>query len=206
MGNRVNRKTAWIAALFLLFSVNSFAFSVDDLQQQLSQSTLVRGEFSQVRTMQMFNHPLSTLGTFFLEHDKGLLWQQNTPFPIYLTLTKNKLRQSINGESQVMNDSENPMAFYFTRLFLSLFKGDTKAIQENFTMTLTGSKEGWILLLTPKSAPINSVFETIKIEGGLYLNRVVLREVRGDVTEMIFSNQSSTPSVLTEEELRAFTF
>lgn len=197
---------SWLIAFFLLFSAKSFALTLDELQDQLSQSTLVRGEFSQVRTMTMFNQPLTTSGTFLLEHQQGLLWQQSTPFPISLTLTQNKLRQSINGDSQIMNDKENPMAFYFTRLFLSLFKGDTKAIKENFTMELKGSHASWTLLLTPIASPIDRVFSSITIEGSTYVNRVVLNEVRGDTTEMQFSQQSSTPETLTTEELRAFTF
>ncbi|WP_394134176.1 LolA family protein [Aliivibrio fischeri] len=205
----LNVKRYWsllVASFVMLFSVNSFAFSVDDLQQQLAKSTLVRGDFKQVRTMQMFAQPLSTTGTFLLDHEKGLLWQQTEPFPIALTLTQNKLRQSINGEAQVMTDSDNPMAFYFTRLFLSLFKGDTESIKENFTLQLTGEKDAWTLILTPTKAPIDSVFKTIKIEGNDYLNRVVLSEVRGDVTEMVFTNQSTKPATLTEEELRVFEF
>lgn len=206
MVNRKHRCALWIASIFLLFSMNSFAFGINDLQQQLAQSTLIRGEFQQVRTMQMFNQPLSTSGTFLVDHEKGLLWQQTKPFPINLTLTQNKLRQSINGEAQVMNDSENPMAFYFTRLFLSLFKGDTDAIKENFTLELSGEKDVWTLLLIPTTSPIDSVFKSIKIEGGLYLNRVVLSEVRGDVTEMVFTQQSTQPNTLTEKELAAFAF
>ncbi len=206
MVNHKQRFTLWIASFFLLFSLNCFAFDIDELQQQLAQSTLVRGEFKQVRTMQMFSQPLSTSGTFLLDHEKGLLWQQTKPFPINLTLTQNKLRQSINGEAQVMNDSENPMAFYFTRLFLSLFKGDTDAIEENFTLQLSGEKDAWMLLLIPTTSPIDSIFKSIKIEGGQYLNRVVLSEVRGDVTEMVFTQQSTQPSSLTEKELAAFTF
>ena len=202
----LRRSTLWIASFFLLFSVNSFAFDVNDLQQQLAQSSLVRGDFQQVRSMQMFSQPLSTSGSFLLEHEQGLLWQQTKPFPITLTLTQNKLRQSINGEAQVMTDAENPMAFYFTRVFLSLFKGDTDAIKESFSLDLSGDKEAWTLVLIPTSSPIDSVFKSIKVEGGIYVNRVVLSEVRGDVTEMVFLKQLSQPATLTEEELRAFTF
>ena len=202
----LRRSTLWIASFFLLFSVNSFAFDVNDLQQQLAQSSLVRGDFQQVRSMQMFSQPLSTSGSFLLDHEQGLLWQQTKPFPITLTLTQNKLRQSINGEAQVMTDAENPMAFYFTRVFLSLFKGDTDAIKESFSLDLSGDKEAWTLVLIPTSSPIDSVFKSIKVEGGIYVNRVVLSEVRGDVTEMVFLKQLSQPATLTEEELRAFTF
>lgn len=202
----LRRSTLWITSFFLLFSANSFAFDVNDLQQQLAQSTLVRGDFQQVRTMQMFSQPLLTSGSFLLDHEQGLLWQQTKPFPITLTLTKNKLRQSINSETQVMTDAENPMSFYFTRVFLSLFKGDTDTIKESFSLDLSGDKEAWTLVLIPTTSPIDSVFKSIKVEGGIYINRVVLSEVRGDVTEMIFLKQSNQPVTLTEEELCAFTF
>ncbi|MEF1229794.1 outer membrane lipoprotein carrier protein LolA, partial [Vibrio fortis] len=64
-----------------------------DLQTTLSQQSIIRGDFTQTRTMEMFDQPLLSQGSFLLDKANGLLWNQATPFPVHLVLTDNKLSQ-----------------------------------------------------------------------------------------------------------------
>ena len=196
----------WSVAL-TLFSLNTFAISLDSLQQTLSQHSVVRGEFSQQRTMALFSKPLTSSGTFLLADQRGLIWQQTVPFPTQLRLTKEKLSQSFDGaEPQIMTAKENPMAFYFSHIFLSLFRGDTEQLYHDFDSSLSGDELQWTLSLTPKSAPLNAVFSIIEVKGGQYISHVILNEIRGDRTAILFNQQSSSPIELTEQELKSFEF
>ncbi|MFA0125949.1 outer membrane lipoprotein carrier protein LolA, partial [Vibrio sp. 10N.261.48.A2] len=83
-----------VASSFAGASENTIAVgSVSDLQTVLSTNSIVRGEFTQTRNMEMFAQPLTTQGTFLLDKSSGLLWTQATPFPVSLVLTDNKLSQ-----------------------------------------------------------------------------------------------------------------
>ncbi|MEC7307929.1 outer membrane lipoprotein carrier protein LolA [Vibrio crassostreae] len=193
--------------------------SISDLQTVLSANNIVRGEFTQTRNMEMFAQPLTSQGTFLLDKSSGLLWTQTTPFPVSLVLTDNKLSQRFADQpAKIITDKENPMAFYFSHIFLSVFHGDTQKLQEQFALdfepeTTTNTDESanassqdtrWTLTLKPKSAPMNAVFEAITLQGKNDIERIELREIRGDSTVIEFSQLSHLPEVLSDAEAQQF--
>ncbi len=201
-----------LAQLFLFGLAGTFSVAVNaepmtlpKLQQQLAEHPLVRGSFTQTRSMEMFSEPLVSQGEFLLTQQQGLLWQQTLPFPVKLTLTEDKLSQQFGDQpAQVMSASDNPMVFYFSHVFLSLFKGDTSQLTEQFQLTLSQQDSSWQLVLVPKSAPLNAVFRDITIIGNQHINQLRLNEIRGDNTLINFSHQRTTPVVLSAEEQSAF--
>ncbi|UPR46830.1 outer membrane lipoprotein carrier protein LolA [Vibrio cyclitrophicus] len=195
--------------------------SISELQTVLSANSIVRGEFTQIRNMEMFAQPLTSQGTFLLDKSSGLLWTQATPFPVSLVLTDNKLSQRFADQpAKIITDKENPMAFYFSHIFLSVFHGDTQKLQEQFSLsfeptTAKNSDESanssledtqWTLTLRPKNAPMNAVFEAITLQGQGDIERIELREVRGDSTVIEFSQLSHLPEVLSDAEAQQFQF
>lgn len=180
---------------------------LESLQKQLAQHATVRGDFTQLRYIEMFAEPLSSQGSFTLSKQMGLLWHQTTPFPVNLVLTEDKLRQTFAGqEPQVITAKDNPMAFYFSHVFLAVFHGDTDALKEQFEIEFDTSAEQWTIELTPKQAPLNAVFETITLVGNEDIDGLTLQEVRGDKTEIIFSNQTHLPESLNDAEKAQFSF
>ncbi|MCG9543321.1 outer membrane lipoprotein carrier protein LolA [Vibrio sp. Isolate33] len=189
--------------------------SISELQMVLSENSIVRGEFTQTRNMEMFAQPLTSQGTFLLDKSSGLLWTQTTPFPVNLVLTDNKLSQRFADQpAKIITDKENPMAFYFSHIFLSVFHGDTQKLQEQFSLSFepaaiqspdenTGNNS-WTLILTPKNAPMNAVFEAITLQGNSDIERIELKEIRGDSTVIEFSQLSHQPEVLSDAEAQQF--
>ncbi|OBT14771.1 hypothetical protein A9264_13405 [Vibrio sp. UCD-FRSSP16_10] len=204
----------WLAFTLIIAAqyawVNSAWAKVTDLtslQTQLSQHSIVRGDFTQLRKIEMFAQPLSSKGQFVLSKEHGLLWQQTTPFTVNLVLTKDKLRQTFSGQQpQVITAKENPMAFYFSHVFLAVFHGDTEALKEQFAMDFAAKNEHWTLTLTPKKAPLNAVFKSIVLAGNQDIDSLTLQEIRGDKTEILFSNQTHQPETLNDAETAQFSF
>lgn len=189
--------------------------SISELQTVLSANSIVRGEFTQTRNMEMFAQPLTSQGTFLLDKSSGLLWTQTSPFPVNLVLTDNKLSQRFADQpAKIITDKENPMAFYFSHIFLSVFHGDTQKLQEQLSLSFEPAKmqspdentgnNSWTLTLTPKSAPMNAVFEAITLQGNNDIERIELREIRGDSTVIEFSQLSHQPEVLSDAEAQQF--
>lgn len=192
-----------IASPFALAQVNT----MEELQQQLAQHPIVRGDFEQKRTLAMFDQPLTSKGQFTLDKTHGLLWRQDVPFTVQLVLTKDKLRQTFADQpAQVITAKDNPMAFYFSHIFLAVFHGDTEQLKQQFDMTFKADNGQWTLALTPKAAPLNAVFNTITLGGKSDLERLTLQEIRGDKTDILFSNQSYQPESLTDAEQAQFKF
>ena len=202
-----NKRFTLFATLLLMLSVSVQAVTLADVQQKLTAHSLVRGLFMQTKTMQMFNQPLVSHGQFLLEQHQGLLWQQIEPFPVTLVLVKDKLSQQFGEETkEVVVAKDNPMVFYFSHLFLSLFKGDMNGLADQFEIKLSEKNGNWLLFLTPTSAPLNKVFASISIKGDEFIELLVLTELNGDVSEIKFDQQKVTPDTLSEDEQRAFKF
>lgn len=199
-----------MCALLFLTQTSQAATSDNDklvqLQQQLASHQVVRGNFTQTRHMQMFDAPLESQGQFLLSSQYGLWWQQTTPFPTSLVLTQDTLSQQVGSEpAQVVKVADNPMVFYFSHVFLSLFQGDTQTLQQQFDLKLSSNQNNqWVLSLTPKSAPLNKVFSQINIEANEYINRIELVEIHGDRTNIEFSQQTHQPSDLSAAEQAIF--
>ncbi|OEF25446.1 outer membrane lipoprotein carrier protein LolA [Vibrio rumoiensis] len=197
------------AIMFIAKPSQATSINLEQLQQQLSNHPIVRGDFVQTRHMKMFDAPLQSSGTFLLSSQHGLWWQQTSPFPTSLILTQDKLSQRIGDQpAQILKVRDNPMVFYFSHVFLSLFQGDTNALTEQFELKLTqeSANSPWQLQLTPKAAPLNKVFNSITVSGKDYINHVELNEVRGDKSIIDFTHQQSAPETLSTAEKEAFNF
>ncbi|MBY7866902.1 outer membrane lipoprotein carrier protein LolA [Vibrio fluvialis] len=207
------KKTYRLLTLLALSAASLFSTAIAQvtdlasLQTQLQRFEIVRGDFTQSRKIEMFAEPLSSQGTFLLDKAHGLLWQQSTPFPVNLVLTQDKLRQMFAGQApQTITAKENPMAFYFSHIFLSVFHGDTEQLQSEFDLDFSVQDEQWTLVLTPKGAPLNAVFKHITLQGQDDINALSLQEVRGDNTEIRFSAQTHEPQTLSQAEQAQFEF
>ncbi|WP_372881583.1 outer membrane lipoprotein carrier protein LolA [Psychromonas sp.] len=204
----------FLLLLFGTIGINTIAqaLSLPELQEKLASQQLVRGQYIQTKKMRMFNQPLLSRGDFVLQQKQGLLWLQTQPFPVSLVLTQDKLSQQFDNQApQIIQAQDNPMVFYFSHLFLSLFKGDIAGLTAQFELHLQSVNEKsdkgqWLLLLTPKSAPLNKVFKQLSISGAEYIDQLELIELNDDSSTIQFINQNSLPTNLTDYEQHYFQF
>ena len=62
-----------------------------------------------------------------IARDKGLLWDQTSPFPMQLLLDDKRMVQAINGQPpQTITAENNPQMFQFNHLLRALFRADRK--------------------------------------------------------------------------------
>jgi len=202
-------KQYFTSFLFLLVSFSGLvqAITLPDLQAKLTAHQLIRGQYQQVKKMQMFKQPLRSEGDFLIDQEQGLLWLQKQPFPVFLTLTKDRLSQRYSEQpAHIIEALDNPMVFYFSHLFLSLFKGEIEGLTVQFDMQLESQNGQWLLLLTPKISPLNKVFKKITIMGSEYIDQLILVELNGDSTTIQFLHQNNLPAKLTDYEQQYFQF
>lgn len=196
-----------IFCFLLLCSFSLSALTLEQLQQQLMMQKILTGNFVQAKTLQMFNSPLISNGKFLLSQQQGLIWQQNNPFPVVLVLAKDKLYQQFEGQdAEIIEAKDNPMVFYFSHLFLSLFRGDLMSLESQFSMTLTEHKKArWQLQLQPKQSPLNHVFKYIDIQGDTQIEVLTLVELNGDSSVINFSHIKQLTE-LNQQEKDVFKF
>ncbi|WBX90221.1 outer membrane lipoprotein carrier protein LolA [Achromobacter mucicolens] len=195
-----------IRFLFLLamalLPLSAQAFDLNALQQQLRATPIVRGQFVQQKFLRSLPQPLTSRGDFTLAAGKGLLWLLRTPIAQDLRINADGIaRRDESGAWQAL--PQHTGAGRENQLFLSVLGGDTRGLEENFDLALTGEANAWKLTLTPRSALLKQIFSTIQIDGGALVDRIELRETQGDRSVLQMTGAVAADA-LTPEEQRAF--
>ncbi|KMJ88848.1 outer membrane lipoprotein carrier protein LolA [Achromobacter xylosoxidans] len=178
------------------------AFDLDDLQQQLRATPIVRGHFVQQKFLRSLPQPLTSRGDFTLAAGRGLLWLLRSPIVQDLRISANGIaRRGPDGAWQALPQQTG--AGRENRLFLSVLAGDTNGLRENFDLSLSGGPDAWQLTLLPRSVLLRQIFENIQINGGRLVHRIELREVQGD-RSVLQMTDAAAAEALTPEEQRAF--
>ena len=199
-GRIVQRLLLCVALAMLPWAVH--AFTLDDLQQQLRATPIVRGHFVQQKFLRSLPQPLTSRGDFTLANGRGLLWLLRSPIAQDLRISADGIaRRGPDGAWQAL--PQHTGAGRENRLFLSVLAGDTSGLRENFDLTLTGDANAWQLMLLPRSVLLRQIFENIQINGGKLVDRIELREVQGD-RSVLQMTDAVAADALTPEEQRAF--
>lgn len=198
----------------LLFSMllpawaqSAAAPTLAELQQQIAQVAVLRGEFVQAKQVPGFKQPLRSQGGFLLTRERGVLWQTRKPFPSELVLTRDRiLSRQPDGRSRVELDArQQPALATVNATMFALLRGDLQALTSRFVLRperLAGG--GWRLRLTPKSGALAQAFESVTLEGDRYVRRVELVERSGAHSLLTFSDLRETPAQLSADEARRF--
>ncbi|WP_052097263.1 outer membrane lipoprotein carrier protein LolA [Achromobacter sp. RTa] len=191
------------ALLVLAFlSWNANAFDLADLQEQLRAAPVVRGHFVQQKFLRSLPQPLTSRGDFTLATGKGLLWLLRTPIAQDLRIDASGIsRRDETGKWQALPQRSG--ASRENQLFLSVLAGDTAGLRENFDLELSGESNAWQLVLTPRSALLRQIFESIRINGAALVDRIELRETQGD-RSVLQMTDATAAQTLTAEEQSAF--
>ncbi|NIG74644.1 outer membrane lipoprotein carrier protein LolA [Cedecea neteri] len=192
--------------LALLLSPVVNALTLDALQQRFTEQPVVRAHFEQTRTIKDLPQPLKSSGEMLIARDKGLLWDQTTPFSMKLLLDDTRMVQAINGQPpQTITAENNPQMFQFNHLLRALFQADRKVLEQNFRVEFADKGEGrWTLRLTPIVTPLDKIFASIDLAGGQYLDSIQLNDKQGDRTDIALSQHKLTPAQLTDDERQRF--
>lgn len=196
----------WWPLLALLISPLLSALTLDDLQQRLTEQPVIRAHFDQTRTIKDLPQPLRSQGQMLIARDQGLLWDQTAPFPMQLLLDDKRMVQAIGGQPpQTITAENNPQMFQFNHLLRALFQADRQVLEQNFRVEFADTGEGrWTLRLTPKTTPLDKIFDTIDLAGQRNLENIQLNDKQGDRTDIVLSQHQLTPAQLTDDERQRF--
>ncbi|WP_460417326.1 outer membrane lipoprotein carrier protein LolA [Pseudomonas sp. microsymbiont 2] len=184
---------ALLTLLLLLISPLAQAFTLDDLQKQLSEPAVVKGPFIQEKHLRALPQPLLSKGRFVLARDHGLLWLLQTPLRQDYRIDADGIaRRDPSGWQTLPSHSAGAQQ---NRLFFAVLQGDSSGLQRDFELNLTGDATHWQLRLTPRSLLLKQVFERIDISGGRFVERIELSETQGDSTVLRLPESSGAPAL-----------
>ncbi len=189
-------------------SCTVLAVTLEELQLRFKDQPVVRAQFSQLRQIKGLAQPLRSRGELIIARTHGLWWQQQQPFILTLLLDDRRMVQRIAGQSpQTITAESSPQLFQFNHLLRALLQADTVLLAKHFSLDFRDAgAQRWQLILTPRSAPLNKLFSSIRLQGQTYIDTIILDDSQGDRTEIVFHHQHHQPGILSDDEQKRFVF
>ena len=178
-----------LSASFVCASTGIDNANFKAVEKQLTKNANISGDFEQTRYIQGLDKPLKSSGTFAISSDDGLLWKQTKPFDSTMKATKDRLENSImDNPPTVVTKEQQPMIFTFTQVFMSVFQGNTKDVQNYFDIDFTGDINSWSIELTPKSSPLNKAIKNITLKGAKTIEQINVADAQDNVIDIKLTN------------------
>lgn len=175
-----------LLSLSLFFSLHALGFDLAALSAQLQQQPVVQGQFQQTRYLHNLPQALHSSGVFTLVQKQGLYWELQSPFALRLRLDARGIaQQDAQRQWQISPQSGQSRQI---ALFMALLGGDTEELSRDFELQLSGTAQDWQLMLKPKSAVLQQIFQHIQLQGDQFLRQVEILETQGDRSLIRFSD------------------
>jgi Outer membrane lipoprotein carrier protein LolA-like len=178
----------------------------DGPTNSLAKDEVLRGHFAQDRQITGFKKALRTEGRFVLAPSRGLIWQAEKPFAVTTIITPAGLDQTVDGK-QMLNLEAAKLPF-LSRLYAMLggaLAGDWSKMESDFIVTRAGDDRRWQVRMVPRKADDPAMpFRSIVVNGGRFLNKILLTKADGDQDTLTFTDQVVTKIPLAPAEAAAF--
>lgn len=168
----------------------------------IHSAPVLRGDFTQERTLAGFSKPLRSSGSFVAARGRGVLWTTTAPFPGELVITEGAIRERVDGKETVVVDaSREPALAQVNRILLALLQGDLETLRTQFSAAGSADAQRWQLALTPLGS-LAGLIGTIELTGDQQVESVTIRETNGDASRIDFSALSTAQSLANGEAAR----
>jgi outer membrane lipoprotein-sorting protein len=142
--------------------------------------------FVERKFMQMLRQPLQSSGRLIYSAPDRLQKETLAPTPSELIVNGDRLTvQQPDGKMRDLSVSEFPEIGALVASVRATLAGDAATLTRYYSLTLTGSVDGWLLQLEPRDQRLRGVLTMIRIQGeGDSIRGIETVERNGDRTEM----------------------
>lgn len=180
--------------------------TLEAVTERLSEPNVLRGRYSQTRLIAVLSRPLESSGQFILS-ERGLYWQQEKPFISTLIADGVRLAQRVaDGPLIIIDSAGQPMVLSFSRIFLSIFRGDQGELEDHFSIQFETSYDAWEIVLTPTSYPLSEAINKIMLRGREHIDQLSVFGRSSDEMTINFFDLRTRPEQLTEHEIELYTW
>jgi hypothetical protein len=181
------------------------AVPVAKIQAMLAKPPVMCGRFDQSKTLAGMKKPLAASGRFCVVQDKGVLWRTLQPFPNTLRLTKGEIIHYQGDRVAMRLDAKTePTVRMINQVLFSLLAGDLAQLEQLFKVDGSVGADSWNVTLEAREPALAKAIGTIRLDGGAYVNNIVISEASGDRTSIVFSKIESGAKALNPDEAALF--
>lgn len=157
----------------------------------LASGEVLRGRFTQQRSLQGFNAPLTSTGSFILAPGRGVVWRGEAPFAMITVMGPGGLVQRVTGGATTHYPASRlPAIARLYEIFGAALSGDWQKLASVFKVQREGTDTDWKVTLTPLRAGEGGLpLRQVVASGGRYVNSVEVTRTNGDSDRIEFSQQ-----------------
>ena len=173
---------------------------------RLAPGEILRGGFSQDRSLTGFPRPLHSEGRFLLAPGQGLVWRGETPFRLVSVIAPGGLTQSLDGhETMHLSAAKLPFLGPLHDILSAAMQGDWQPLERSFTVTrLPHGATSTIRLVPRADAPVGGLpVAQIEAEVGRFVESVTISRPGGDSDRLVFTAQRIEPGPPPDEDRQA---
>lgn len=158
----------------------------------LTPGVTLHGRYIQEQHLKGLTAPLKTEGDFVVAPNLGIIWRSAQPVHSVTVITAAGMERIVNGnEVQRLASAKMPA---FAHMFESLdhaMMGDWSAMQQDFALEYTGTRQAWRIVLTPlrSAGPLAARLTSIVLTGDGRIDTVDINRANGDSEHVAFLNQ-----------------
>ncbi|WP_237736831.1 outer membrane lipoprotein carrier protein LolA [Delftia acidovorans] len=169
------------------------------VRERVQSAPVVRGQFTQLKTVQGFRQPLKSSGDFVVARGKGIAWQVRQPFASTLIVRPDSLlSRGADGSTAVqMRAQDEPVLRTINAMLFSVVSADLAQLTHYFEVSGQVQGAGWRLHLVPRDPVLAQWLQAVDLSGQQFVQSVQLQEARGDRSQIQMANP------VAEQALRA---
>lgn len=175
------------------------------VRQQLKDAPVVRGQFTQEKTVKGFQQPLRSMGDFVVVKGQGIVWHVRKPFASSLVVKPDSLqsRRADGSLSMQMRAEDEPVLRTVNAMLFAVMSADLVQLHHFFEVSGKAQASGWQMRLLPHDPMLAQWLASIELEGGQFVREVRLQEARGD-SSLIRIQRAEAASQASDAELAQF--
>jgi hypothetical protein len=175
-----------------------------EVTKTLAEHPVVKGTFTQTRTLGRMNRTLVSGGNFIIAAGTGMVWDTRTPFPSVMAVGRDYIVQSTPRGTRTRLEARGSETFLSLADTISaVFTGDARRLRENFDNYFTESGGRWFLGIVPREKAVRTFAAQLTLSGDSVIRTIILREENGDTVRYELSGHSF-PGGLTPDEKALF--
>jgi outer membrane lipoprotein-sorting protein len=161
-----------------------------DLRKSSQATSSIQADFKEEKYLSFLKEPEKSSGVFYFKKDDRMRWEQQAPFKYIILIAGDKLRVQ-DGSKEKNVGAAGRMAGQIKQVMLGLVNGDFQQ-SKAFTQVCMENADQYLIVLTPTSKRMRSVYATINLifsKNTLRLKELTFFEKGGDKSVMKFQNE-----------------
>lgn len=148
----------------------------------------MRTSFVEVRGSPLLKAPLRIAGEYLRPDADTLVRRVHTPYAETTTIRAGQATIERSGKTRSHSLSRVPELASLQSSFGALLEGDAAALERDFRLDAQGTRQRWVLTLTPKQAALAGRVQRIVLHGrGAELRCIETVPVQGDVQRTLLA-------------------